>query len=322
MNLAVIEAGIYEQLGFNAVPDTAVINRIRRYINSTQHELLSMKGIGPKLRRTTLSMSTVAGSPFVTLPQSAVSIFIVQDRTNSVTLEEQSLSELRVRNPNLVTGGNPRAYAVIGFSEPTTVDPSQTNPGQLQLLSTSAGDIAITGYVEMVLTDGSQIQTTGLVTGVVQSAFGPTNPLFVQKFYMNQVGSGPVGTVTLLDNSNNVLSTLNPGRNYPRYTRLMVYPVPSSVITLYVDCEIHIWEMAQSGDEPYLPEDFHDLIEAGALKREYKKREKLQLYGIEDSRWRKRVAELRAFISRPGKTFSERRPSRFSQLGPWFSDGA
>lgn len=330
MNLSTIEQGIFEQLGFSAIPDVAISGRIRRYENQTQRELLSMKGIGPKLRRATLAFNTVAGSPFVTLPQAAVSIFIVQDRTNSVTLEEKSISELRVRNPNLVTSGNPRAYAVVGYASQTRIDPSVALAGALTASSTSAFDTnTLTAYIEFLRTnhDETIYQTaSAALNGVTPVTVGPTTPLYVSKFYISPTaggnGSGVAGDVSLFDASGNIISVVGIGHTSARYTRLMLYPISASILTLYVDCELHIEDMTQGGDEPYLPEDFHDLIECGALKREYKKREKFQLYGIEDSRWRKRVAELRAYLGRPGKTFSERRPSRFSQLGPWFSDGA
>ena len=104
---------------------------------------------------------------------------------------------------------------------------------------------------------------------------------------------------------------------------IYLYPTPSSDQTLYADVDLHIEDMVQASDSPRIPEDFQDLLEAGALMREFKKREKLELYNIERARWFQRRAELRNFLNREtGAVVSERRIRRFSQLGPYYPPGS
>ena len=325
MNLQTLQYTVYEQLGFEVVANvpTVVRDRVLRYLNSTQREVLTKKGIGTKLRRASMNFSTVAGSPYAVLPQSAVSIFGVTDRTNGNALDTATIAEIEMMDPHQTsTAAHPRAFAVVSFNAQVAKDPSAA--GQLTAVSDDAADGATkTVFVEVERTGGYFRAASVALNGVTPVNVGPADSLTVSKFYIALAAGGTTtaaGNILLKDGAGNEIARIPPTRSYPRYTKLQLYPIPSAVAVLHVDVELHIEDMAQASDEPYLPEDFHDILESGALKREYKKREKITLYKLEDARGRERVAEMRMFLNRNLLPQSERL-MRFSQLGPYFPPG-
>lgn len=324
MDLATIQQTVYENCGWDPPVPAPVIARVLRYINVTQRELMGKKGIGPRLRKATLSCATVASSPFVALPQSAVGVYGVTDRTNNTPLQLMTLQDQRFNDPGQVSSGNPYAYDILGYNSQVAKDPSAA--GQLTAISDSASDDSLKKVFVEVVRTGGYFQTGSIaLNGVASVNVGPTDSLYVLKFYISAATGGQAtatGNIILKDGAGNELSRITPGRTYARYTRLNLYPVPSAALTLYAEVDLHIEDMTQASDQPYVPEDFVDLFEIGALKREFKKREKVALYKIEEERWRKRVAELRSWLNRPsGAVLNDHHVRRFSQLGPNFPAG-
>src|SRR5260221_8494845 len=118
------------------------------------------------------------------------------------------------------------------------------------------------------------------MNGLTAVSFGATLTwLQITKFYI-QLGTGAtttaVGNVTLnsVSGLGAELSRITAGHSYARYSRLHLHPTPTQVNTYYADVVLHVEDLANADDEPFLPEDFHYLLKVGAKRKEYDKREK------------------------------------------------
>lgn len=300
MNLGDIESVLYERFGFGPNPDSAVTRRFRRYINQAHREILGKRGF-LKLRRRTLPASSVANSPFMVLPHAAVSVAAIVDRSNGRPLDEMTLADQRFRNPRMdSTVSRPYGYTVISYSAAAAQDPSAA--ASLFVKSDDAADgSGLSASVEGVITGGyfrrASVTMSGLTAVNVSSAIANwTSPT---KFYLSGAAKGNV-TLNEGSGSGTELACITPGRAYSRYTLIQLIQTPSSALTYYCDVELHVDDMVNPKDEPLLPEDFHDLLEIGATKRGLEKQEKTTLWKIEDSKWRERMADLRAYLGRVG----------------------
>lgn len=327
MDLAELQQTIYDNLNITGTVPSTDIARVLRRLNQVQREVLSRKGIGPKLRRATLTCATVASSPYVVLPQSAVHLYTLMDRTNNTPLAYSSLDNIRYNDPGNVSSSNPYSYDILNFNSQVARDPSAA--GQLTVVSDSASDDTTkTAFIEVTRTGGYFQATSVALNGVTPANLGPTDSLYVLKFYLSLSTGGETtatGNIILKDGAGNELARVPPTRRYARYTRLILFPVPSSAITLYADVDLHIESLSQASDEPYLPEDFHDILEHGVMRMEYNKKEKSAQYDRADRRFNMRIAELRSWLNRPtGTVLNANRGRRvsFSALGPNFPPGS
>lgn len=324
MNLATIQSQLYNKLNFKSSPDADVVARLLGFINESQRELLGMKGLD-KLRRSILTFASVANSPFAVLPQAAVQVISVMDRTNNVVLSDISLQDLRFSDPGLVaTTGYPYEYAILNLSSPVTRQPAAA--GVLSIVSTSASDGATkTAYVEGIDSSGNYKTASIALNGVTPVAPAGSTWLSITKFYISLTAGGATtaaGAVTLSDASANVLGTIPIGYFHSRYSMLHLHPTPTGVVTYYADVVLHVEDMANGGDEPLIPEDFHYLLMAGAAQKEYDRREKTPQATKEMLRWQRGVSDLKLFVRRKsGVAIGDRRVRRFSQLGSNFPPG-
>lgn len=326
MNLGDIELKIYDRLNFNATPDSAVTRRMRGYINDAHREVLGKKDYS-RLRRKTLTCASVALSPLMTMPQAATKILNIADRTNNRNLDSISIQDLRYRDPGLNFGNTiPDAFCVINISSCVARDPSAAD--SLFVVSDSAVDASgLAVNIEGILSDGTYRRASVAMNGVTAVNMDPacTTWLYVTKFY---ISGGAAGNVTLHQTSGagTELARIVKGRSYPRYTIVHLSGTPAAVYTYYVDVDLHIEDMTNVNDEPMLPEDFHWLMECGALKREFQRRQDMQSFGVEQSTWKTGLGDLADYLrARPGVSTGGQRANQrrtTNQLGPMFRDGA
>jgi hypothetical protein len=325
MNLGQITLGIYDRLGFNATPDSSVTRRINQYVNDAHREILSRRGFSSLRRVPAMVATSVANSPYMVLPQAAVAISVIVDRLNNRTLDPVSIQDLRYRDPGLNFSGTiPDQYAVIDYASCIAADPSVASA--LFVVSDAAADgPGLTANIEGTITGGYYQRTPVALNGTtaVNVTTAISSWVHVTKFYLS--GSA-MGNVTLHQTSGvgTELSRIPPGHSYPRYTLIHLSGTPATSQTYYCDVDLHIEDMKNATDEPLIPEDFHSLLETGAMKREYMRREKLAQWKIEDADWRQGVADLGAFLRRRGGISVNgqrgQHPRRISQYSsPWFN---
>ncbi len=323
MTLAGLQSLLYDQLGYIQAPDAAVVRRLLGHMNQTQREILGMKGL-TRLRRGLVTFDSVASSPFAVLPQAAVKILTITDRTNQLLLQPLSLSDLRADDPGLATSSStPYGYLIDNLSASVAVQPS--NASELFTKSTSASDDSTKEiFVEGFITGGYSRLASVAMNGVTAVSLGATITTWitVTKFYVALAAGGlttAAGVITLHEDSGagTELSRIGIGKRYPRYTRLQLYPTPTAALTYHADVELHIEDLVEATDEPYLPEDFHWLLNSGALIKEYTRKREYAALGQEAAIFRRGVADLKAFCN-PQTTSKH---ARHSQLGSYYEDG-
>lgn len=324
MNLGEISVKLYDRLGYGTSPDSAVVRRIRGYVNDTHRTIVSHRGMA-KLRRAVLPCTSVANTPSLTLPQALVGIAVIVDRLNRRNLDLITLQDVRWRDPGqTMIAGVPDAYMVVNFSAPVASDP--TAAATLWAISDAAGDgTGISANVEGVTAGGYYKKASIAMNGLtpVQLDSTVTDWLHITKFYLS---GGATGNVTLRQASGvgTELARIPAAHTYARYTQIHLSPVPSTPLTYYVDGEVHLEDMIGPKDEPLLPEDYHDILISGALIKEYTKREKATLLSVERKTYMDRMGDLTAFVKRAQGVArgGQRGSSGFSQLGGWFPAGS
>lgn len=291
MNLAEIQAQVYDDLGYKSSPDAAVIRRLLRYGNDSQRELVAMRGLA-RLRRSILTFGSVANSPFAVLPQAAVRIAGITERTSQRYLQEKSIQQLRGMDPGLTNlDSNPWAYIVLNMTAANAVELSAA--AAIFIKSSNAADVN-TAYIQGVTTGGFARTASVAMTGVTAVSFGVSDWIDITKVYLSAAANGVV-TFHQTSGAGTQLGTIPIGKQIARYTKIQLYGTPTQALTYYADVDRHIDDFANSGDEPYLPEDYHWLIPTGIRMKEYRKREKWQEYGIEKASWKEGVSSLKAF---------------------------
>lgn len=333
MNLAGIESALYSRLSFAAAPDSAVVSRLRAYINEAYREILGKRSLS-RLRRSLLTFSCTANSPFVVLPQAATRVISIQDRVNNWELVEVPFTSIRQGDPGLTSSSAfPDRYAIYNLSAGVALDPDDAGGTHLYVASDSAGDTnAKTAYVEGVTAGGYYRLASVALNGVTRAEFSPalTDWKRVTKFYIALTAGGAAtatGNLSLYERSavppsgQDELSRITPGRSFARYTRLHLYPTPTAANTYYTDVELHVEDLANAGDEPLLPEEYHWLLTCGSLMKEYNRRQWPIQFSEEKTRWNDGIGDLVVNLVRL-TSGTPPQPRRFSQLGPYFPPGS
>ncbi len=291
MNLAEIKAQVYDDMGYTQTPPTEVARRLLRYANDAQRELVTMRGLA-RLRRSILTFASVANSPFAVLPQAAVRIAGITERTSQRYLVERSIQQLRSMDPGLDNiDSNPWAYVIINMVAAVAVDPSTAD--DIWVKSDDAADTGI-AYIQGTTTGGYSRIAQVTMTGTTAVALPGTAWLDVTKLYLSAAAAGNV-TFHQSTGAGTELARIPIGKQISRYTRIQLYGTPSAALTYYADVDRHIEDFVNAGDEPYLPEDYHWLIPTGMRLREYRKREKWPEYQAEKANWKEGIASLKAF---------------------------
>ncbi len=326
MRLVDIESTVYEQLNYATNPDPIVINRIRRAINETHRNILGMRGFD-RLRRALLTANSIANVPYMSLPEAAVKIHSIADRTRKLLLREVSQQDIRYSDPGLsAVTAYPYEYAIDNYAAPVSQDPPSASGVWVQSSSASDGS-GTWAYVEGVTSNGAYRRGKVALNGVTatQVDSGISTWIKITKFYLT---AAPIGTVSLYGDSGGTipLAIIAPQNLTARYTRVELHPVPTGVVTYHVDVELHVNDMSIASDEPLVPEDFHWLLESGALLREYQKRQQVALVQLEERRFVKGISDMRSFVRQTsGATANSRRPTRFTtlqQTGVYYPPGS
>lgn len=296
--------------------------RVIQCVDETYREILSKKGIGKRLRQKTVAFYTVANSPIAALPQATHRISSdVVDRVNRRVYSPFSLSDIRQRDPGQAYSSSaPFGYAVVGMADAVAVDPAMST--EIYVVSDDPSDIGGTNaHVEGITADGQSRRATVTLAGTtkISLSFFITTWVIVTKFYLT---SRCKGSITLHNGSDDVeLARIAPGHSYTRYTRLYIYPTPTTILTLYADVELALTPLISLYDEPLLDEDFHWLIVSGSLLKEYIRNGKLPEYDRELIRWNRGISDLRSHIQAPLGGSQGSRSQQWSQLGPNFPAG-
>lgn len=318
MNLGNLQDTIATRLKIGR--NDANFGRVTQYIDETYREILSKKGIGKRLRQKTVPFYTVANSPIAALPQATHRISNdVVDRANRRVYTPMSLSGIRQADPGQsYSTSAPYGYTVMGMADAVAADPAVAT--EVYVKSDSASDTGGTSvHVEGVTSDGQTRRAQVTLAGVTHVSLSATITTWIllTKFYIT---SRCMGNITLHSTTTDVeLARIAPGHAYTRYTRLLIYPTPTAVLTLYADVELAISPLVDTYDEPLMDEDYHWLLVSGSLLKEYTRNGKFSEYDREMIRWKQGISDLRSHIQASPGVVNPR--TQWSQLGPDFPAG-
>lgn len=318
MTLTTILADCYRRLNFEGTPATAVSTRLTAFVNEAHRRILGTPGL-ESLRRETVSFPSVASTSTYALPQAVSRILSIYETTNDLRLQERGVQWYHENLPDTATTtGTPEIYVPLGY---TAVAAQPSAAAQLLVDSTSASDTG-TAYIEVIRTGGYRGAYSVAMTGTTAVNLGPSDTIAVTKFYLSAAAAG---TVTLVQTAEGgtVLSTIPIGGAVGKYWEIALWPTPAAAVTYYVDAEIEIPDMANAGDEPRLPSDWHWLVATGARMMEYEKQDDSRFMsarqeferGLRDLRWRMMAQPCAVVAANPVRRVG-------SRLGPWYPAGS
>ena len=314
MILTDILADAYRRLGFGTSPGAEVVTRLTAFANQEIKEILA-DPILSKLRRKTISFATITDIATAVLPQAAVRIYSIVDRTNQRVLDDVDQSWIREQDPGRsFSSGTPEAFALIDYASPIARQPSDSS--QL-LVKSSDADTTQTAYIEVIDSDGYIRQASVTLTGATAVNLGPSDSVTVLDFYLSAV---PVGEVTLHEDTGagTELAKIGIDKTRARYTMLEIYPTPSSAVTLHADVDIFITNLVNGTDESVIPDEYCEVIVHGIRKREYQKREKEDLARAANADRQPWIRLLHHHAHRKGTSGQS---GRRSQLGGYYPAG-
>lgn len=270
MTFSDILSAVYEDANHASSPASAVVTRVKRYVNEGLRAILGEPGLQRLLDSDSpYTFASVASQARYVIPEAAAKIYVIAERTNDRTLEAMSLAEYRHRmpDPTAVTGV-PTHYVPIGRVG-VSVQPSDAS--EIFVDSTSASDTG-TAYLEGLITGGYRRTPSVTMTGTTAVSLNTaiTNFIELEDFY---ISANAVGTVTLHEDASGgtELARITIGQKRPRYYGFYLYPTPSAAVTYYTDYRKEVVELVQDADEPPLPTDYHYILVAYARMREYEK---------------------------------------------------
>ena len=325
MNFLSISQAVYRRVKLSDTPSTADTTRIQQFINLWYREILAMPGMD-RFRDTVLTFATVNTQKQYGLPQALTRVRSLYDVTNQRRIQPQTVDWLRNVDPGLTATSSTVNYW-IPLNGYGAVQQTLTTTGVgLWVVSDTAGDTTQKAYLETTRLSGVRAGTAvaagTTLNGITRVQVGTrTDHIEVVKFYLDVV---PAGTISLYDAAaaGNLLAQITPGRTQARYFMLQLYPTPSAVITVSVDCQRSIEDLTNNTEEPLFPEDFHHVLVHGASYEEWLNRNddrKKEEY----TRLTKVLADLRHTTqTTPDEIPVQRGPrgmsSGASRLGGWF----
>lgn len=299
-----LEQDLYRRLGFaTGTPDTATQTRLRSYLNETQQEILSERGM-ESLLNDRVTFASVASTPEYSLPQVVAGIKQIRETTNDRRLVPLAFDEYIARFPDPTQStGTPDRYVDLGFAA-VSVQPSDAS--ELFFKSDSASDdntkkVFIEGYT----TGGNFRAAAVAMNGVTAVSLGATITSWIQvtKFYIGLASGATTattaaGNITLHEDagSGTELARIPIGQSHARYRRIALAICPSAAVTYTVEFERDVQAMSNPQDESVLPPRFHRLLAIGARMKEYEKQDDERRYVLAAREMANELRKLKHFV--------------------------
>lgn len=224
------------------------------------------------LRRKT-TFSTVASTAEYVLPREVDYISILRQTTSPQKLIALTDEFFLKRVPDPTTTGNPLYYREWETEGVSTRLSSATS---LNVVSSSSSDsgssqlsVSIVGYVGGILTNETyQLNGTTTVSG---SKTFQAREIFVSK------QKDTTGDISIKKNSDSsTILTLGAKERNPRFKVISLYPIPSSVMTVYLEFYTTIRELTDDSDVPQFNQKWHYIVRLGTLAKVYQKLNKTE----------------------------------------------
>ncbi len=299
MTFADILADVYARCNYAASPASAVVVRIKQFINEAHEAVLSEPALQSLLYGTS-TFASVASQARYGLSNVA-QIRTMTDAANNQPLWPIDLPTYRARNPDPASNeGTPQWYVPLGTVAVAQV-PATTGTG-LWVVSSSASDTVPTVTIDAIRVGGyPHSPAAATINGLTRVAIGGgtalTDYIDVTQF---QLSAACVGDISLYDAAaaGNLLAVIPRGLTTSRYWGFLLCLTPSSALTYTLDVEHELTPLVNNTDEPLLPPRFHRLLSMGARAKEYEKTSDSR-YGVAQSEYERALAQLKYAVSCP-----------------------
>jgi hypothetical protein len=309
MTRAELLAKIGRALNKASVLDASTKARLLDALNNSHRRILSAPGC-QGLRRRQLQFTSVIGQSRYGFANGE-NIKHLRDLTNDRELMQRSLPTYRQFNPDpSQTQGTPDGFIQYGF-EPVQLQPNVANPAgtSLWVMSTVAGDVTQTVYVEQ----GTRTFSATL-NGTTPVSLG-TSWTYLDKFFISAPATGQVH-LRADTGTGMLLSAIGVTATSAQFLAVILDPTPSQALTYELDAEYLITDLAQDTEVPFIPSDFHDLLETGAIIEELAHLDDDRLVVFQRN-YDRRLGELKLKLARMGTDrASHGTTSRYGSWGP------
>jgi hypothetical protein len=310
-----MQQDMYASLGHPTSPDSDITTRYNRWLNQAHREILQKKHFR-RFKRRALTMATIASSPYIAIPQATSRIFSVRNTAQDREIVFRDMAWVRRMDPGLNnTTSDPEVYAVYSYSSPVMRQPSAASA----IWVDADGATTETVHLQGVLSTGYQKSVSTAMTGTTAKAIAADTFIAINKFFL-AVAVAASDVFITEGSAGAELARIPMGRTYSRYTLLYLWPTPTSVITLNIDAEVNVEDLAIAGDEPLIPIEFHEMLIAKVKSKEYERREKLTLKRESDARYQVLLNDFYTYVSQM-ESPSGQESRGFSQLGPFYESG-
>lgn len=265
--------------------ETQINSTIDEYINQTLQEIQSpawafeqtgLKGYDHKwsFNRRKYTLATVASTEFYQLPRDLDQIGLIRQTSSPSKLHFIPDDLFYDHIPNPSATGNPKWYRLW---EEEGVSVRLSADDTIEVLSSSASDVTQTVRIVGIDSNGLP-QTESLTltgsTGVSGSiTWNAGDVLRISK------SAATVGTVTVRKaTGDTTLVQLAPQEISARFKIISFYPIPSSVISLYIEYYTRIRDLEGDNDVPDIDEKWIWLIRIGTMAKVYQYQNKETLF--------------------------------------------
>lgn len=293
MTLSEILAGIYEESSYQTAPAAAVITRLTRWVNEGVRSVLSEPGLERLADSDApLTVASVINQARYVTPEAVARINSISERTNDMVLDAMSLEDYRRVSPDpTATTGTSTNYVPIGRVA-VAVQPS--NASEIFVKSTAAGDTTQTAFIEGIITGGYMRTASVTLNGTTAVSLAAAITTFeeITDFYLSATAAG---TVTLLEDSGagTELARITIGAKRPRYYAFYLWPTPAAVVSYLVDYRREIVDLVNAADEPPIPTDYHAMLIAYAVMREFELQGEKARVELARQRYQARLSRLK-----------------------------
>ena len=252
---------------------TQIGTLVEDFINITLHEIESPGwAFSPRreinhrwswLKRKT-SFVTVADIAEYVLSRNIQNIALMRQTVSPFKLVRMIDEDFYRLEPNPTATGNPTTYRTWEVSGVAT---KLATADTIDIVSSSADDdddngltVTVWGYTGGILQSESYtLDGTTLVAGTTTF---DADDLFVFK------SKDTAGTITITAGAT-TLTTLGKEDRAPLHKVVSLYPIPSSVMTIYVEYYENIRELTNDGDVPQFGANWHYVVRMGTLAKVY-----------------------------------------------------
>lgn len=258
---------------------------VNEFINDTLHEIndpgwaftnKDYNHLWSFLRRKS-SFPTVASTTDYVLGRDVDRLAIVRQISSPAKLKYIRDEEFLELVPDPDNEGTPRYYRLW---ETEGVSTRLAADDTINIVSSSANDdgsaelvVSVSGYDTDGIwrTETYELNGTTEVSGSI--TFDAGREIIVQK------QKDTTGKITVTENSGGTtLVVLGPDERAPKFKVISLYPIPNSVITIYIEYFTYIPELNNDSDVPILYEKWHWIVRLGALAKLYQSLNKEQDY--------------------------------------------